>query len=135
MSAIGSRNLRFALPASDFSDQILAVGFPFESHDLDNGRGRLISVEIAKLYEGLIEEFAPNLVISPLVGRSFDCVELASRLAEIGYDGLYVAISKDLPRLDIVRSEVRAMVTGVRFDVADLGDIVRTAKVADCLAN
>ena len=116
MNAIGNRNLRSALPAPEFSDHMLAVGFRFGSQDIDGGRGRLVSVEFHRLTEELIREFAPNLIISPIVCRTFDCVELAARLSEVGFAGRYVAISKDFPRLDIVRSEVRSIVAGVRFD-------------------
>lgn len=60
---------------------------------------------------------APSLVLSCLVARDFDALDLARRLAEAGYRGRYLALVQSLPDPRLIRREVAAQCPGVNFDV------------------
>ena len=68
----------------------------------------------------LIRETGPGLVVSPLVSRRFDCVDLARRLFELGFPGRYRAIGDSVPSPDLIVREIRSMTPGLDFDIASL---------------
>ena len=68
----------------------------------------------------LLEVLAPKLVVSPVLARRFDCVDLAIRLATLGYSGAYRAFSTDLPRPELIDSEIRVLCPTLDFAIVDL---------------
>jgi hypothetical protein len=75
------------------------------------------------LSAALLEETRPHLVLSALMGESFDAVDLARRLAELGFAGRYRALTNPLPRPEDVREEVRAAAPGLDFDLFVLNGV------------
>ena len=65
----------------------------------------------------LMARHRPTLVVSRAIGRGFDALDLAFRLAALGYEGRFVALSCTLPRPALLRREVRRACPGLRFDV------------------
>jgi hypothetical protein len=68
----------------------------------------------------LLAELSPRLVLSPLLTRNFDCVDLAQRLAQLGYRGPYRAIDIGLPNPKMIVREIRALVPTLDFEVLRL---------------
>jgi len=65
----------------------------------------------------LLHAARPDMVVSALIGEGFDAIDVARRLAQLGYRGPYRALSHPLPRPGLVRSEVRAAAPELDFDL------------------
>ncbi|WP_292020778.1 hypothetical protein [Maritimibacter sp. UBA3975] len=74
-------------------------------------------VEFTDLTAEVIEMHQPHVVLSPLVSNGFDCVEVANRLVDSGFDGRYRAFAENLPRPELVKSEIGTSFPGLDFDV------------------
>lgn len=85
--------------------------------------GRLDDVhfsDLGSLIPELLNEIDPGLVLSPLFGDTFDVIDVAHRLSELGYKGRYRAISENMPNTDMIRREVCAQSEGLDFDLRSL---------------
>ncbi len=69
--------------------------------------GSVVHVEFSDISSTLIESLRPSLVLTPLLSRWFDCIELAQRLSECGYSGSLHILADGIPRPQIVLNEVR----------------------------
>jgi hypothetical protein len=74
-------------------------------------------VPIDMVDTALIQTMQPDIVLSPLLAGSFDCIDLAQILAEAGYGGAYRAVAPDLPSSLIIRREIRALCPTLDFDL------------------
>lgn len=74
-------------------------------------------VAFHSLTPDLLDDLAPEMVLSPLMGEGFDAVELARRLWQLGFAGRYRALTTPLPDLDAVRAEVREAAPDLDFDL------------------
>ena len=63
---------------------------------------------------------APATVLSPVLCTSFDCLDLALRLDELGFRGRYRAMSSALPDPWLIRSEIADICPELDFDIVDL---------------
>ena len=63
---------------------------------------------------------APRSIITPLVGRGFDAVEIAQRLQSKGFRGRYIAITRARPDFALIRDDVARAAPGVSFSVVSL---------------
>ena len=89
---------------------------------------RLRFIGLDLLTSEMVEGFAPDLVLSPLFGSSFDAVDIARRLAEIGFTGRYRAIADKMPDIEMIRSEVLEQSQGLDFDILALNpDDIKTS--------
>ena len=77
----------------------------------------LAFLEFEDLTQDILQSVAPGVVLSPLLSRSFDCVEVAERLWETGYRGQFRALADRLPNPGIVRSEIKGLFPGLDFDI------------------
>lgn len=59
----------------------------------------------------------PQVILSPLLGRTFDAVEVARRLETMGYRGRYRVVTDGVPRPDVVKREVNAVAPNLDFSV------------------
>lgn len=59
----------------------------------------------------------PDIILSPLFCDDFDVVDVATRLLELRFDGLYRAIWCNVPNENIIWSEVRTHAPGLDFDL------------------
>lgn len=66
---------------------------------------------------GLLGEVAPTVVLSALTSRDFDVLDLAVRLATLGFRGRYRALARYLPNPAVVVREVRDVAPFIDFDV------------------
>lgn len=78
---------------------------------------KLAFADFASVTEDLFQVIAPTLVLSPLLARGFDCIDLAQVLHVIGFKGRYRAIAEVLPDPDIIRREIEVLCPGLDFDI------------------
>lgn len=79
--------------------------------------GNVFFAEFHEVTEALLADLSPRLVLSPLLARTFDCVDLAQRLGGFGYRGPYRVIDIGLPDPGLIVREVRMLVPGLDFAV------------------
>ena len=100
---------------------VLVVG---EADDIDSlhlGAGRTFaSAEINEVGAELLETLQPDVVLSPLMGRNFDCVDLAQILTAVGYRGAYRVVTAPLPAPEMVRRELRKLCPGIEIELVML---------------
>lgn len=109
--------------SADVRPNVLAVG------DVEEWRRRgntlpmgssLAFVEICEVTPELIATLAPEMVVSPLLGRGFDCIDLAQALHASGFRGRYRAMARNLPDPQMIRQEIRSLCPGLDFDILEL---------------
>lgn len=103
---------------------VLAVGDTREW--IGSGRrivtdGEVFLVDFHEVTTDLLSGIAPRLVLSPLLARTFDCVDLAQRLGRLRYEGPYRAIDSGLPDPMLIVREVKLLVPGLDFGVLPRG--------------
>jgi hypothetical protein len=64
---------------------------------------------------------APALILSPLVARGFDCMDLLLALRDAGFAGRYLVLSSPLPHIPLIRNEIRAVAGTLDIDIIALG--------------
>lgn len=105
------------------SSVVLAVG---DASQWPGGRagiaadGHVVFVDFHEVSENLLAELVPHLVVSPILARNFDCVDLAQLLAHLRYAGRYRAVGPPLPNPKIITREIRSLVPTLDFDVLSL---------------
>lgn len=68
----------------------------------------------------MLQTISPDLVLSALTGDDYDVVELARKLAFLGFCGRYRALTSGLPNPHMVLNEVSAAAPQIDFDLFDL---------------
>lgn len=79
--------------------------------------GRLILASYDDMSRQLLERVRPRLVLSPLLARDFDCIDLAQMLFTLGYTGQYRVITGDLPDPTVVHAEIGLLCPGLDFGI------------------
>lgn len=77
-------------------------------------------VDVCDLSPEVIKTLRPEVVMSPLVVREFDVIDIARRLVEIGFAGRYRAVVQKIPDISLIAADVRAVAPALDFDVIDL---------------
>ena len=65
----------------------------------------------------LMQVLRPHVVVSSVLGRNFDCVDLAERLSDIGFDGHYRLIGHGIPQPELVLRELRSLFPNLRVEL------------------
>ena len=119
--SIGTRGRAGRLHAgADPRPTLLAVG------DLDAVKAApftqasIVLTGISDITPALLCTVRPDVVVSSLITRHFDCVELAERLLECRYEGRYCIIAEGIPRPDLVRAELQAHFPALEVQVGAL---------------
>jgi hypothetical protein len=68
-----------------------------------------------------LAQYAPELILAPLVSASFDCFDLAEKLVGAGYRGKLRVAVENLPNPTVVKREFSAQFPELDFDVIVLG--------------
>ncbi len=79
--------------------------------------GRVILASFHDLSRELLARIKPRLVVSPLLARDFDCIDLAQILFALGYGGQYRVISGEIPNPRIVLAEIKTLCPGLDFAI------------------
>lgn len=80
-------------------------------------------VEVDEISYDLLQSFQPEVVLSPLVGKGFDAIDVAVRLTSLGYTGRLRATSPDLPNPKIVTKEISSICPDIDFDLLILSEL------------
>ena len=67
--------------------------------------------------EELIARLCPTVVLSPVLARNFDCIDLAQKLFSLRFAGRYRAVSDELPDPEMVEREMRHLCPGLDFGI------------------
>jgi hypothetical protein len=99
---------------------VLAVGDVFSLRTrIDAGLAGATTAfaEFSDVTPELMEALSPQIVVSSVLGRNFDCVDLAERLCEVGFRGCYRLIAHGMPQPDLVLREIRSLFPGLRVEL------------------
>ncbi len=76
--------------------------------------------DLASICAETLHMIKPDLVVSPVVTPSFDCIDVGALLASSGFRGSYRALSANLPNPSIIRREVRNYFPRLDFDICEI---------------
>jgi hypothetical protein len=112
---------RLGLAPEAPGDRVLVVGEAgvFARPALGAGQ-RLHCAEFDAVDAGLLARLRPDLVLAPLMGCRFDCVDLARILIGAGYRGAFRVLSPALPAPEMVRRELAALCPGLSIDLVEM---------------
>ena len=65
----------------------------------------------------LLDELQPSAVVSPALAKGFDCIDLALLLSKLEFQGVYRAISDDLPKPQLIESEIGQLCPRLDFEI------------------
>lgn len=102
--------------------KVLAVGDPAEWKDQGNllPSSGISFVSFSEVTEDLISQHRPRVVFSPVLARSFDCIELAILLCKHGFTGGYRAMAESLPKPELIEREVRQLCPRIDFKIVKI---------------
>lgn len=105
--------------ARKLSVSVLAVGGPAEWTRQGSlpPTDAIAFVAYGDLSEAVLAAYAPQVIVSPTLAASFDCIELAILLQTLCYSGAYRAIAKDVPYPEIIEREVSQMCPTLDFRI------------------
>ncbi|PHQ98364.1 MAG: hypothetical protein COB40_01065 [Marinosulfonomonas sp.] len=66
---------------------------------------------------GVLERIKPDIILSPLLCRTFDCLDLAQSLQSSGFRGRYRIMSPQIPNPVIVLKELRMLCPSLDVDI------------------
>lgn len=98
---------------------ILAVGDPDEwQHQFQSlPQENLAFLAFREVTEAALEEFSPAVIISPVLAKGFDCIELTLLLRNLGYKGAYRALAQDMPKPALIEREVMQLYPDLNFKI------------------
>ncbi len=73
--------------------------------------------DVADLSADLLVRIGPDIIMSPLVVRDTDAIEVARILGDLGYAGRYRVVADDIPNDNMITAEVAAIAPGLDFAV------------------
>ncbi|MBV1867195.1 MAG: hypothetical protein KUG69_04715 [Marinosulfonomonas sp.] len=84
--------------------------------DLPTG-AEIAFMNFSEVTAELLAIIRPNVILSPLLCLSFDCLDLAHILQSGGFRGSYRVLAPDLPDPTVIKAEVRSIGPDLDFDV------------------
>jgi len=116
-----------AVRDSDSPDPIRSIILAVGEISLWRMAGRMLHpsahltyAEFADLSPELIQAMAPDIVVSSLVSRSFDCLDLAQFLSECRFQGRYRIIDPHVPDPSLIVREINMLCPGLDVRVLQL---------------
>ena len=115
---------RLTTPGYDTSNDetvaILAVGSAAEWREGGNrlqADGRVAFSSLEEVSEESLARLCPTVILSPVLARNFDCIDLAQKLFSLGFRGRYRAVTDQLPDPEMVEREIRHLCPGLDFAI------------------
>ena len=72
--------------------------------------------DFSSIDSDLLKTLVPDIVLSPLLSRSFDCMDLAQVLDQSGFRGRFRVFTTKLPSPSVIIGEVKAICPNLDFD-------------------
>lgn len=79
-----------------------------------------VFIDIEDVTAAKIAEIAPKVILSPLLCRNFDALEIARRLHNMRYAGRYSVVIKDIPDPSVIDRDIRQVAPDLDFSVLTL---------------
>lgn len=99
----------------------LAVGEPHEwqrqGHTLP--KEGLAFIAFHEVTQTTLDYLSPGTVFSPVLAKSFDCIDLALELNRLGFSGEYRAMARNLPNPGVIEREVRQLCPQLDFKLIE----------------
>lgn len=80
-----------------------------------SGDTMITFAEISNVTPELLDTMRPDIVLSPLLCHSFDCLDLAQLLSEHEFEGRYRVIAPNLPKPDVIAAEIKLLSPNLDF--------------------
>lgn len=99
---------------------ILAVGAPEEWKRQGKAlpsHGKLAFVAFHEVTGYLLDKLNPAAVVSPVLAKGFDCIDLAQVLHSLDFKGPYRAAAPDLPKPKLIESEIAQLCPRLDFQI------------------
>ncbi len=77
-------------------------------------------VDVRDLDAALLATHSPDIIMSPLVVRDTDAVEIARTLSQLKFQGRYRVVADDIPDADVIQGEVSAAAPKIDFAIISL---------------
>lgn len=87
---------------------------------------QLAFAEFADLSPELLQTLGPDVVVSPMITRSFDCLDLAQLLHQAAFVGRYRIVTPAMPNPRVLLSEIASLCPGLDVDVIALDTLEGT---------
>ncbi len=99
--------------------RVIAVGEPGEWTQKGNflPKENVAFMAFHDVTDTTLEYLSPTIIYSPVLAPSFDCIELAILLHNLGFKGEYRAFARDLPKPDLIVREVRQICPRLSFQI------------------
>ncbi len=65
--------------------------------------------EFHEISAELLQTLTPDIVMSPVLTRGFDCLDLAQALQASGFRGRFRVVAPDMPNPKVIQAEIRAL--------------------------
>lgn len=114
---------RAAAEVDETRPVILAVGEVSGWRERGHGLpmdSQITFVEFHDISLELFETVQPDLVLSPVMCSSFDCLDLAQALGSIGFSGRYRAMVGGMPNPELIRREILSHCPHLDFDLISI---------------
>lgn len=99
---------------------LLAVGSPEEwerrGHAYPSS-GKVAFVSFHDVNSSLLEQLRPETIVSPVLAKGFDCIDLAQLLHSLNFSGAYRATAEDLPNPRMIETEIAQLCPRLDFEV------------------
>lgn len=103
--------------------KVLTVGDPNEWDDRDRvfpDARDMTFLHFENFNEATLEHYRPHSIYSQVLAPNFDCIELATLLQNLAFEGTYKAFGRNLPKPKLVECEVRQTCPYLNFEVVQL---------------
>jgi len=84
----------------------------------------LVFVDYSNLKQSIFSDPSTDLVLSALISRQFDALDVARNLADSGFTGRYRAFAKRLPNPVAVKAEISLVAPNLDFDIFVLDQLI-----------
>ena len=99
---------------------VLAVGesdeWTQQGHSLPRETG-VVLVPFEGVTDAALKAYQPDVIYSPVLARSFDCIDLAQLLHSLEYRGSYRAVASDLPKPSVIEREIKHICPRLDFSI------------------
>ena len=82
-----------------------------------------VFVDIESLADCLETTPRPSAILSVLIRKGFDAVDIACALHRSGYKGQYRALASNIPAPHLIKREVAQVAPGLDFEILDVADL------------
>ncbi len=84
-------------------------------------RQSIILTQMRMLNSGMLQNIAPEAIVAPLITADYDIVDLGILLEDLGYAGDLYALTRPLPRAELVIREVGAACPRLTVRLLEIG--------------